>query len=79
MSLSCKETWQKMSSMTADGTILRNFHETIDMSDYLVETELFQKDCLEAYSSWNLEKMIRPDQRNSSSLEVDLKATIEWG
>ena len=63
MSLSCKETWQKMSAMTADGTILRNFHQSIDMSNYLVETELFQKDCLEAYSSWNLEKTIRPDQK----------------
>ena len=49
MQLSCKDTWLKMSDMTSDGTILRNFHQEIDMSNYLVETELFNKECLEAY------------------------------
>ena len=63
MQLSCKDTWLKMSDMTSDGTILRNFHQEIDMSNYLVETELFNKECLEAYSSWNLEKVIREDQK----------------
>ena len=62
MRLSCIDTWKKMSEMTMDGTILGNFHQLIDMSDYLVETELFNKECLEAYSSWNLENQITDDQ-----------------
>ena len=63
MSLSCKEAWLKMSEVTSDGSIVRNFHASINMSDYLVETPLFQKDCLEAYSAWNLEKIIKPEQK----------------
>lgn len=52
---SCLQTWQEMTKISHDESV-RNFSREIDMSNYLVETELFPKDVLEAYSMWNLEK-----------------------
>lgn len=43
--------------MTAitQGRTVRNFHADLDMSDYLVETDLFPREALDVYSDWNLE------------------------
>lgn len=51
-----------MSEIDGQQTV-RNFVQVLDMSDYLVETELFPKEALEAYSSWNLEKEITEEHR----------------
>lgn len=51
----CKEIWEEMTELSKDNHV-RNYACDIDMSDYLVETDLFPKDVLDAYSKWNLEK-----------------------
>ena len=58
----CRETWELMTKATMEGPV-RNFTCRIDMSDFLVETDLFPRDALDAYSAWNLEKEIREDQK----------------
>lgn len=53
----------------SDQRSVRNFVQILDMSDYLVETELFPRDVLDAYTSWNMEKEISEEQkRHMSSL-----------
>jgi thymidylate synthase len=52
-----------MSELTKDGRIVRNFHQDILMEDWLVETELFSREALEAYTAWNLGHELRPEQR----------------
>ncbi len=60
MSLSCLETWREMTELSKHESV-RNFSRDIDMSDFLVETELFPEKVLQAYSLWNLEKAVTPD------------------
>ncbi len=60
--LTCFEVWKEMTSITNSGNIEFNYHRTIDMSNYLIETELFSKDVLEAYTLWNLGKDLTSDQ-----------------
>ncbi len=60
--LTCRETWELMTARAA-GVAVRNFTQLIDMSDFLVETPMFPKDVLEAYSAWNLELEITEVQR----------------
>ena len=60
--LSCRNAWQRMSDLCADAPV-RNFVQTLDMTDYLVETELFPQAVLEAYSAWNLEDEITNQQK----------------
>ena len=55
MNRSCKEIWEEMTELSKENHV-RNYSCDMDMSDYLVETELFPKDVLHAYSQWNLEK-----------------------
>lgn len=59
---SCRAAWQRMSELAEHGPT-RNFVQVLDMSDYVVETELFPKPALEAYSAWNLEKDVTEQQR----------------
>lgn len=49
------DIWEEMTEISKDNDV-RNYACEIDMSNYLVETELFPKDVLHAYSQWNLEK-----------------------
>ena len=42
---------------------VRNFVQVLDMSDYLVETDLFPRAVLEAYSDWNLERDVTEEQK----------------
>ncbi len=54
---SCRSAWMHMSA-ASKGQQVRNFVQLLDMSDYLVETELFPREVLEAYSAFNMEKEI---------------------
>ena len=60
--LTCLEVWKEMDSITTNGSIKFNYHRTIDMSDYLIETELFPRNVLAAYTLWNLGKDLNPEQ-----------------
>lgn len=42
---------------------VRNFTQLLDMETYVVETELFPLDVLDAYSSWNLGQELTSDQQ----------------
>lgn len=55
---SCRGAYDNMISRTANGLNVRNYTCLIRMDDYVVETELFSKDALEAYSNYNLEKPV---------------------
>lgn len=64
--VSCRSAWQHMNDISAQQPV-RNFVQVLDMSDYLVETELFPLPVLEAYSALNLEKEITEAQQQYSS------------
>lgn len=59
----CLETWRRMCELTSGGRLVRNFHQEILMEDWLIETELFPREALEAYTAWNLGHELRPEQR----------------
>ena len=59
---SCRTAWQNMVSLSAAGPV-RNHVELLDMSDYVVETELFPAAALCAYSAWNMEKDVTVEQQ----------------
>ena len=65
--LSCVEVWMQMDELTSHGDVTYNFFRTMHMDDFLIETDLFPKDVLEAYSTWNLEKDLTQEQRESFS------------
>jgi hypothetical protein len=52
--LSCRQVWEEMNAATADGVLVRNFHRRISMRSYEVETDLFPREALDAYSEYNL-------------------------
>ena len=58
----CQAAWEHMTSISADAPV-RNFSQTLDMADYVVVTELFPIDVLNAYTAWNLEKELTDAQR----------------
>lgn len=60
--ISCRTAWQTMTEAAAQASV-RNYSQCLDMSDYCVETELFPKEVLEAYSAWNLGQEISSDQQ----------------
>lgn len=60
--ISCQQAWQTMTEATSKGSV-RNYTQELDMSDFLVETDLFSKPVLEAYSAWNLEREITEEQK----------------
>ena len=51
-----------MTEISAEAPV-RNFTQALDMREYLVETELFPKDVLEAYSAWNLGLELSAEQQ----------------
>ena len=59
--LSCRAAWQHMTEISQTESV-RNFVQTLDMSDYLVETELFPEEILIAYSAFNMEKALNDEQ-----------------
>ena len=58
----CSEAWQYMTEVSKDAPV-RNFSQVLDMTDYVVETDLFPLDVLDAYSAWNLGLELTNDQR----------------
>lgn len=62
----CRHAWQQMSELSAHGQA-RNFVQILDMSDYLVETDLFPEEVLLAYSAHNMEESLRPEQQQHIS------------
>lgn len=50
-----------MNELSEQGPV-RNFVQTLDMSDYVVETPLFPKAVLAAYSAWNMGQEISAEQ-----------------
>lgn len=63
-----KTAWQKMTDASIDGT-QRNWVQQLDMSDFLVETQLFPREVLETYSAWNLGKTLSTEQLQFFSSE----------
>lgn len=64
----CREAWEHMTEISMDAPV-RNFSQDLDMADYVVETELFPLDVLDAYSAWNLERELTSEQRQHFSEE----------
>ena len=61
--ISCKEAYQFMCQVTEGQKIRRNLHLDIQLNPWLVETDLFPQEALEAYSAWNLELEISDELR----------------
>lgn len=61
--ISCQEAYDLMCQLTAEQKIVRNLHLDIQLDPWLVETDLFPQEALEAYSAWNLEHDIPADIR----------------
>ncbi|MCP4416109.1 MAG: hypothetical protein GY805_05785, partial [Chloroflexi bacterium] len=53
--ISCQEAYRLMCQLTKEQKTVRNLHLDIRLDPWLVETDLFPKEALEAYSAWNLE------------------------
>ena len=53
--MSCREAYQLMCQLTQGQKVVRNLHLDIQLDPWLVETDLFPQEALEAYSAWNLE------------------------
>lgn len=64
---SCRSAWQHMSEISTQHSV-RNFVQILDMSDYVVETPLFPREALEAYSLLNMEKDISDEQEQYKSV-----------
>jgi hypothetical protein len=58
----CQQAWLRMTAAAADGPV-RNYVQLLDMSDYLVETEVFPEAALLAYSAYNMECDLTAEQR----------------
>ncbi len=56
--ISCQEAYHLMCQLTEGQKTVRNLHLDIRLDPWLVETDLFPKEALEAYSVWNLEHEI---------------------
>jgi hypothetical protein len=62
--LSCQQVWEDMNAATAGGVLIRNFSRRIAMNrGYVVETDLFPLEALEAYSTYNMGQPISDAQR----------------
>lgn len=63
-----REAWEHMTEISKDSPV-RNFTQDLDMSDYVVETDLFPVEVLDAYSAWNLERVLTDEQLQHFSAE----------
>lgn len=64
----CAQAWIDMTEASRSSSIY-NYTQILDMSDYLVETELFPRPVLEAYSAWNLEDSVADAERGHFTME----------
>lgn len=60
--ITCQQAWRNMTEQSQSACV-RNYTQTLAMDDYLVETELFPKAVLEAYTAWNLELPLGLEQQ----------------
>ena len=60
---SCQAAWKRMCELSRDSST-RNFVQILDMSDYVVETERFPADVLDAYTPWNMELEVSEEQHS---------------
>ncbi len=59
---SCRNAWQHMTAVSKDAPV-RNFTQSLDLSDYLVETDVFPEEVLLAYSAHNMERELTAEQK----------------
>lgn len=59
----CRRAWQQMTAISKEASV-RNFTQTLDMSDYLVETDVFPEEVLVAYSAYNMERELSDEQES---------------
>ncbi len=64
----CREAWEHMTEISMDAPV-RNFTQELDMTNYVVETDLFPAEVLDAYSAWNLERDLSDDQKQHFNAE----------
>lgn len=64
--ISCQEAWRRMTETSEQGAV-RNYVQSLDMSDFVVESPLFPKAVLEAYSAWNMGQDITAAQAELKS------------
>ena len=60
---SCRGAWQRMTEISETGAV-RNYVQCLDMSDFLVITDDFPEDVLLAYTAYNMEKDLTPEQQS---------------
>ncbi len=60
--LDCRDAWHQMVEAASHGSV-RNYTQLLDLTDYVVETDLFPRDVLEAYSALNKGQSISNAQR----------------
>ena len=61
--------WKHMTEISEESPV-RNFTQTLDMTNYVVETDLFPLDVLNAYSAWNLEHELTDAQSEHFDLSL---------
>ena len=59
--INCRDAWQRMTELSREGQV-RNYTQLLDMSDYVVETDIFPEEVLETYSAYNMEREINEEQ-----------------
>ncbi len=59
--ITCQQAWRNMTQQSQN-LRLRNYTQRLAMDDYVVETDLFPKAVLEAYTAWNLELPLSDEQ-----------------
>lgn len=59
----CRDAWQQMSEISETQPV-RNYVQCLDMSNFVVVTEDFPEDVLLAYSAYNMEKELTPEQQS---------------
>lgn len=60
---SCRSAWERMTAISESQSV-RNYVQCLDMSDFLVVTDDFPEDVLLAYSAYNMEKTLSPEQQS---------------
>ena len=60
--LGCSAAWERMTERSQQHNV-RNYTQSLDMSDYLVETDVFSEEVLVAYSAYNMEKKLSAEQK----------------
>ena len=60
--MNCRAAWQKMVEATRDGDV-RNYVQLLDLSDFVVVTDLFPLDVLETYTALNMGLEVSDERR----------------